>query len=146
MKTYNKKLIQLSLDRVILEGEFNELYGKQVLALAEAAVMKRGLYYRFTEFEVNYIIKPRIVDNLLLKSHRYNKEMASAYTFVQRIIQSAIQDAVRKVHAEKKGELLDVFYYDDMVKKLEETPDEIDLESLHEIDVVFDIVNSNLKN
>ncbi len=142
MKTYNKKHIQLSLDKVIETGEFNELYGKQVLALADAAVMKRGLYYRFTEFEVNYIIKPRIIDNLLLKAHLYDKSKAGAYTFVQRVIQSSIQDAVRKVHAEKKGELLDVFYYDDMVKKLEETPDEIDLENIRDLDVVFEVVKS----
>jgi len=142
MRTYNKKLIQLSLDKVVEEKEFNELYGEQVLALATAAVMKRGLYYRFTEFEVNYIIKPRIVDNLLLKAHLYDKDKASAYTFVQRIIQSSIQDAVRKVHAEKKGELLDVFYYDDMVRKLEETPDELDMDSIRDLDVVFELVKS----
>lgn len=142
MIVYKKHLIQKGLDRVVERGEFNELYGKQVLALADSAVMKRGLYYRFTQFEVDYIIRPKIVDNLLLRAHLYDKSKSSAYSFANRVIASAIKDSIRKIRAEKKGELLDVFYYDDMVKKLKETPDEIDLENLRDMDVVFDIINT----
>lgn len=139
----NKNLIQKSLDETIAQKKYTEEYGRQVLALADVAVIKRGLYYRFSDFEIDYIIKPKIVDDLLIKCFSYNKERAIAFTFLNRIITTAILDGIRKIRMEKLGVTEDVFYYENMKEVMED--DSLDYDSIMDMEVVFDVITNNKK-
>ena len=97
IKRYDKGLIQKSVDDIIETGQYNEEYGKQVLAIVDASVKRRGLYYKYPNDDVDFIIKPKMVDDLLLKVFRYDKNKSSAYTFLVGIMTTAIIDAERKI-------------------------------------------------
>lgn len=113
-----KKVIQREVDATIESGAYTDGFGKICLLIAEVSIHKRGLNYRYNEFEVNYIIKPRIVDMLLLRIFKYNKAEASAYTFISLITSNAITDAIRDIRRAERGESKDVFYIEDVKKEV----------------------------
>jgi len=110
----NKYIIQREVDATILSGKYTEGLGKVMLLFADVSVYKKGLNYRYNEFEVDFIIKPKIVDMLLLKVFRYNKKYSSAYTFFSLITSTAIADAIRDIRRDKHGESEGVFYIEDV--------------------------------
>lgn len=114
----NKKVIQKEVDDTLLDMKYTEGLGKVILLFADVSVYKRGIKYRYNEFEVDYIIKPRIVDMLLLKVYKYDKDVSSAYTFFSMITSTAIIDAIKDIRRAEKGESSNVFYIDDMQKEL----------------------------
>lgn len=113
-----KKVIQKEVDATVKSGVYTEGFGKVCLLMAEVSAYKRGLNYRYNEFEINYIIKPRIVDMLLLRVFRYNKAEASAYTFLSLITSNAITDAIRDIRRAERGDCNDVFYIEDIKKEV----------------------------
>lgn len=114
----NKDLIQKEVEATLLQGKYTEGLGHMILLFADVSVYKRGIYYRYNEFEVEFIIKPKIVDMLLLKVFKYNNKFASAYTFFSMVTATAIIDAIKDVRRAEKGESKNVFYIDDVQKEL----------------------------
>lgn len=114
----NKAIIQKEVEATLKCGKYTEGLGKVILLFAEVSVYKRGIKFRHTEFEVEYIIKPRIVDMLLLKVWKYKKRSASAYTFFSLITSNAIIDAVKDIRKAERGESCDIFYIEDVYKEL----------------------------
>lgn len=116
--TLDKKVIQKAVEETIKNGKYTEELGSVILLFAEVSVYRRGLKYRFTEFEVEFIIKPKIVDMLLLKVFKYNKEFASAYTYFSLITSTAILDAIKDTRRALKGESQGVYYIEDVSKEV----------------------------
>lgn len=114
----NKKIIQKEVDATVESGVYTEGFGDVCLLIAEVSVYKRGLNYRYNEFEINYIIKPRIVDMLLLRVFKYDKAEASAYTFLSLITSNAITDAIKDIRRAERGDCKDVFYIEDIKKEV----------------------------
>lgn len=124
--TLDKKVIQKAVEETIKNGKYTEELGAVILLFAEVSVYKRGLRYRFTEFDVEFIIKPKIVDMLLLKVFKYNKEFASAYTYFSLITSTAILDAIKDTRRALKGESQGIYYVEDMVKEIAQLDDGAD--------------------
>lgn len=99
----NKKKLQAGLDLIVATGEFNEDYGREVLKLVEITARRRGFYSKFSEFEVEFILKPTIVDYLLMKAKKYDKSKSKAQTFIANVIESAISDGISKVYQDRRG-------------------------------------------
>ena len=114
-----KRRIQKEVDLTVANGKYTEKLGDVILLSANMAASKRGLYYRYSQFDVDYVIKPRIVDMLLLKVFKYRKDYASAYTFFNLIISSAIKESVTSIRREKRGNSVDLFYIDDIKREVE---------------------------
>lgn len=114
----NKKIIQQEVEATLLQEKYTEGLGRVILLFAEISVLKRGVKFRYNEFEVEYIIKPRIVDMLLLKVFKYDQKYASAYTFFSMITSTAIIDAIKDIRRAERGESKNVFYIDDVQKEL----------------------------
>ena len=114
----NKKIIQVEVEKTLENKKYTEGLGKVILLFADVSVNKRGIRYRFSEFEVDFIIKPRIVDMLLLKVFKYEKSSASAYTFFSLITSSAINRAIRDVRLAERGESKNIFYIEDVQKEM----------------------------
>lgn len=110
----NKRVIQKEVDATLESGVYTEGFGEVCLLMAEVSAHKRGLNYRYNEFEVNFIIKPRIVDMLLLRIFKYDKDEASAYTFCSLITSNAITDAIKDIRRASKGESDNVYYIEDI--------------------------------
>jgi len=121
--TLDKKVIQKAVEETIKNGKYTEELGSVILLFAEVSVYRRGLKYRFTEFEVEFIIKPKIVDMLLLKVFKYNKEFASAYTYFSLITSTAILDAIKDTRRALKGESQGVYYIEDVSKEVAQLED-----------------------
>lgn len=116
--TLDKKVIQKAVEQTIKNGKYTEELGAVILLFAEVSVYKRGLKYRFTEFDVEFIIKPKIVDMLLLKVFKYNKDFASAYTYFSLVTTTAISDAIKDTRRALKGESQGVYYIEDVSKEV----------------------------
>lgn len=129
----NKKKLQDAVDRVVASNSYNEDFGRFVLIFAEASVVKRGLFYRYNEFDIEFVIKPRIVDMLLLKIFKYDKKMASAYTFCSLITTNAILNAIKDLRRAEKGESTNVFYIEDLEHEIQF----IEEEAVRDIDYAF---------
>jgi hypothetical protein len=114
----DKDMIQKEVDKSLLDGKYTEGVGRIMLLLADISAQKRGLIYRYSEFEVDFIIKPRIVDMLLLKLFKYKKESASAYTFMSLITSTAILDAIRDLRRVDKGDNSNIFYIEDIGREM----------------------------
>lgn len=110
----NKRIIQKEVEATLRLGEYTDGLGEVILLFADVSAHKRGLNYRYNEFEVNYIIKPRIVDMLLLRVFKYNKDSASAYTFFSLITSNAITDAISDIRRAENGEYNNVYYIEDI--------------------------------
>jgi len=110
----NKKIIQREVDATIKDSKYTEGLGEVILLMAEISVHKRGLNYRYSEFEVEFVIKPRIVDMLLLKVFKYDKAYASAYTFFSLITSTAIIDAIKDIKGAVYGNVVDMYYLEDI--------------------------------
>tara|TARA_R110000803_G_scaffold154286_1_gene219053 strand:- start:4280 stop:4708 length:429 start_codon:yes stop_codon:yes gene_type:complete len=121
--TLDKKVIQKAVEETIKNGKYTEELGSVILLFAEVSVFRRGLKYRFSEFDVEFIIKPKIVDMLLLKVFKYNKDFASAYTYFSLITSTAILDAIKDVRRALKGESHGVYYIEDMTKEITQLDD-----------------------
>jgi len=126
----DKKVIQREVDKTVSLGKWTEELGSVILLFADVSVYRRGLKYRFTEFEVDFIIKPKIVDMLLLKVFKYNKDFASAYTYFSLITSTAILDAIKDTRRASKGDSADVYYMEDMAKALQSAHYDNDKDSL----------------
>jgi len=116
--TLDKKVIQEAVEETIKLGRYTEELGSVILLFAEVSVYRRGLKYRFSEFDVEFIIKPKIVDMLLLKVFKYNKDFASAYTYFSLITSTAILDAIKDTRRALKGDSYGVYYIEDMSKEI----------------------------
>jgi len=114
----DKKMLQIAVDLAIKEDRYNEPLGQCILDFAETSVYKRGLVYRYSEFDVDFIIKPKIVDKLLLSIFRYDKAKATAYTFFSMITSNAIVEAIKDIRRAEKGESCGVFYIDDVKREV----------------------------
>lgn len=114
----NKASIQREVELTIKNKKYTEELGRIILLFADVSVYKRGIKYRYNEFEVEFIIKPRIVDMLLLKVWKYKKKSASAYTYFSMVTSTAIIDAVKDIRRAEKGDSTDVFYIEDIMKEL----------------------------
>ena len=115
----HKRIIQKEVEETILTGKYTEGFGRICLELADVSVYKRGLYYRYNEFEIDFIIKPRIVDMLLLKVFKYEKDKnSSAYTFISLITHTAIVDAIKDIRRAERGETANVFYIEDIGRQI----------------------------
>ena len=121
--TLDKKVIQKAVEETISLGKYTEELGSVILLFAEVSVYRRGLKYRFSEFDVEFIIKPKIVDMLLLKVFKYNKDFASAYTYFSLITSTAILDAIKDTRRALKGESHGVYYIEDMKKEIAQLGD-----------------------
>lgn len=132
-----KLTLQEALDLAVETGEYNEDLGKYILDICDDITKKMGLAYRYTEFEVNFILKPRIVDDLLIKTFRYRKSESAANTFMRTVALSGVRHGIDKIRKEKKAEYADVFYYEKMKDKLHEDDDESHLWSL---DVIAELL------
>jgi len=110
----NKRIIQEEVELTLELGKYTEKLGECILLFADVSAHKRGLNFRYTTFEVDFILKPRIVDMLLLKLWKYRKEEASAYTFFSLITSNAIQDAINDIRRAERGEFNNVYYIDDV--------------------------------
>ena len=124
--TLDKKVIQKAVEETIKLGRYTEELGSVILLFAEVSVYRRGLKYRFSEFDVEFIIKPKIVDMLLLKVFKYNKEFASAYTYFSLITSTAILDAIKDTRRALKGESQGVYYIEDVSKEVAQLEDSED--------------------
>tara|TARA_R110000744_G_C19145645_1_gene538804 strand:- start:120 stop:548 length:429 start_codon:yes stop_codon:yes gene_type:complete len=118
--TLDKKVIQKAVEETISLGKYTEELGSVILLFAEVSVYRRGLKYRFSEFDVEFIIKPKIVDMLLLKVFKYNKDFASAYTYFSLITSTAILDAIKDTRRALKGESQGVYYVEDMLSEIKQ--------------------------
>tara|TARA_R110000796_G_scaffold31086_2_gene82671 strand:+ start:2506 stop:2934 length:429 start_codon:yes stop_codon:yes gene_type:complete len=116
----DKKVIQKAVEETIQLGKYTEELGSVILLFAEVSVYRRGLKYRFSEFDVEFIIKPKIVDMLLLKVFKYNKDFASAYTYFSLITSTAILDAIKDTRRALKGESQGVYYVEDMLSEIKQ--------------------------
>ena len=96
--------MQMSLTLVVVTKQFNEMYGKEVLKLIDLTIRKSMLFNRFSEFEVNFILQPKMVDYLLLKAKKYNKDRASAHTFMTSVIHTALSDGISDVYKARRGD------------------------------------------
>jgi len=114
----DKQVIQNEVELTLLNKKYTEKLGEVILLFADVSVNKRGIRYRYNEFEVDFIIKPRIVDMLLLKVFNYKKASASAYTYFSLVTSSAINDAIRDVRAAERGESKNIFYIEDVGREL----------------------------
>ena len=114
----DKNIIQREVDATIDSGKYTEGLGKAILLFVDVTVFKRGLFYRYNEFEINFIIKPRMVDMLLLKVFNYKKSESSAYTYFSMVTTSAILDSIRDIRRAEKGDTNNVFYIEDMKKEI----------------------------
>jgi len=121
----NKRIIQEEVEATLKSGKYTEGLGRVILLFADVSVHKRGLNYRHNEFEVEFIIKPKIVDMLLLKVFKYNKEFASAYTFFSLITSTAIIDAISDIRRDRKGDSYGVFYIEDVKYEIDNLPCDI---------------------
>jgi len=130
----NKKIIQNEVEKTLTDRKYTEGLGKAILLFADVSVYKRGIKYRYNDFEVEFIIKPRIVDMLLLKVWRYEKDSASAYTYFSMVTSTAIIDSVKDIRRAEKGESKDVFYIEDISRELKN----IQLEDSHYQDVYLE--------
>ena len=114
----DKMIIQEEVEKTIKNGKYTEGLGKVILLFADVSAHRRGLHYRFSEFEIDFIIKPRIVDSLLLKVFKYKKDRASAYAFFALITTSAITDAIKDLRKAAKWESKNIFYLEDMKREI----------------------------
>ena len=121
--TLDKEVIQKAVEDTVRLGRYTEELGAVILLFAEVSVYRRGLNYRFSEFDVEFIIKPKIVDTLLVKVFNYNKDFASAYTYFSLITSSAIIKAIKDVRRALKGESQGIYYVEDMIKEIEQLDD-----------------------
>lgn len=135
------KSLQQSLNETVESGKYTETLGEYILKYADEAVYRNGLYYKFSQFDVDFIIRPRIVDDLLIKCKRYDKDKASALTFFKTVIATGIMNGIAKARAEKKAEFSDVFYYEDMLHELMQDEDV----AISEIDVIQALLTLNNK-
>lgn len=127
MAIHNKTTIQRELDATLVSGKWTEILGEIMLEFASSSVAKRGLYYRYSEFEIDFIIKPRIVDMLLLKSFSYDKANASAYTFFSKVTHNAIIDAIKDIRRAERGDSAGVFYIEEVGKELSSMQDDSEI-------------------
>ena len=111
-----RKTLQEALDEVVEKGMYTKEIAEHILEMTDTVAKKKGLYYKYTQFEVDFIIKPRIIDDLLIKCMRYKKEVGSAKTFMNIIISTAIVEGQRSVRRERSGNFSDVYYYEDIQK------------------------------
>lgn len=137
---FNKEIIQKEVEETILSGKYTERLGEIILDIAEVSVYKKGLYYRYNEFEIEFIIKPKIVDMLLLKVFRYNKDFSSAYTFFSLVTSTAIVDAIKDIRRYERGESLNVFYIDDIGKEVNRLEDSSELFNQNDVYLDGDII------
>ena len=96
--------MQSSLTLITITKAYNEVYGEEVLKLIDLTIRKSALFNRFSEFEVNFILQPKMVDYLLLKAIKYNSKRASAYTFMTSVIQTALSDGISDVYKARRGD------------------------------------------
>jgi hypothetical protein len=127
--TLNKDLIQKAVEDTIKAGKYTEELGSVILLFADVSVYRRGLKYRFTEFDIEFIFKPKIVDMLLLKVFKYNKDFASAYTYFSMITSTAILDGIKDTRRAMKGDSSGVFYIEDVSRELSALDDD-DVDSI----------------
>jgi len=120
----NKKTIQKEVEETLKLGKYTEGLGEIILLFADVSVYKRGLLFRHNEFEIDFIIKPRIVDMLLLKVFKYNKEYASAYTFFSMVTSTAIIDAIKDIRKAEKGISTNIYYIEDIKSELKNMVEE----------------------
>lgn len=127
MAIHSKKTIQRELEATLESGKYTEVLGEIMLEFAISSVAKRGLYYRYSEFDIEFIIKPRIVDMLLLKSFSYNKADASAYTFFSKVTHNAILDAINDIRRAERGDSAGVFYIEDIGREMSSMVDDSEI-------------------
>lgn len=127
----DKNKIQKAVEETIELGEYTEELGHIILLFAELSVLRRGIRYRFTEFEVEFIIKPKIVDRLLTKVFKYEKAHASAYTYFSLITSTAILDAIKDTRRAIRGESKDVYYIEEMYSEIMQIKVETDMFGTH---------------
>ena len=139
----NKRSIQKEVDITVATGKYTENLGQIILDISNISVLKKGLYYRYNEFEIEFIIKPRIVDMLLLKVFRYDKNVSSAYTFLSLITSSAILDAIRDVRKEQKGESRNVFYIEEIGREVANLVDCGELYNNNDVYLDGDVIKLN---
>jgi hypothetical protein len=111
-----KAMMQRYLDLIIRERKFNNGYGTLILKYVNHFVVKHHIHRRYSEFEIEYVIKPYMVDRLLLKAKNYNKETSEAMTFVKRVCDNSLRDAIRAVNKMKGDDYTEVFYTDEMFR------------------------------
>lgn len=115
---FDKEVIQRAVEETIKLGKYTEELGSVILLFADVTIYKRGLKYRFSEFDIDFIIKPKIVDMLLLKVFKYDKELASAYTYFSLVTSTAILASIRDTRRALKGESTDVYYIEDISREI----------------------------
>ena len=139
MVHFCKTTLQEALDLAVETKKYSEELGKHILNIEAEVTKKLGIRYRFTSFEVDFIIRPRIVDDMLIKCFKYDKTTGGARTFMSMVAISGANNGVRQVRREKKAEFSDVFYYESMVNKIKEEED--DDSQLWDIDVISELLN-----
>lgn len=141
MEHYCKLNLQEALDLAVNTKEYNEDLGKHILNIEAEVTKHLGIYYRYTEFEVDFIIRPRIVDDMLIKCFKYDKTTGGARTFLHMVAVSGAHNGVRAARREKQAEFDDIFYYESMQKKLKEEED--DDSALWDINVISELLNKD---
>lgn len=122
----SKVALQRELEATLEEGKYTEKLGELIMIFADVTVHKKGLNFRFTRFEVDFIIRPKIVDMLLIKTFGYRKNEGSAYAFFNLVTKRAIDIAIKAVNSDRKGNYHGVYYIEDVKKELMNTNDESD--------------------
>ena len=112
----NKLLMQKYLDMVVKEKAFNEGYGLFVLKYVNHYMVTNAIHKKYDSFDLEYILKPYLVDRLLLKAKNYNKDISEALTFITRICDNALVDGIRKIKKTKGRDSAEIFYTDEMYK------------------------------
>ena len=119
------KKMQSSLDEVVATGVFNNTYGREVLNLIDATIRRSSLYNRFSDFELQYIIVPKMTDYLLLKAFKYNKSRATAHTFMSTVVHNALSDGISDVYRARRGDFSELI--DDKLYKIKDETDSLQL-------------------
>jgi hypothetical protein len=112
--------LQIALEDVVenrnFQGKYGNLYGKLILSYVEKTLLSSGVYSLHTDFEIDFIIKDRIIERLLTNAFYYDKDKMSAKTFVTMIFANELSDAKKAVNRFRTHRTEGVFSYIDEMK------------------------------
>ena len=97
------KLLQRELDTVVETGLYTEKFGEQVLAFVDKVVGGSNIATDMDSFEIEEIIRPRIMMALLERAFAYDKDSQQADYYMGMIANHALFEARNAVYKERRG-------------------------------------------